>query len=74
MKYEVFGRIDPGDDLIAVGSLDAPSDRLAKTYALAQYDEEDWEDLYAVRREQLLDATDRGRMPDTPDAGRGEPG
>lgn len=67
MKYEVFGRVNAGDDLLGIGYVEAPSDRLAKSYAYAQYDEEDWEDLYAVRREHMLDAADRGRMPDTPE-------
>ena len=66
MKYEVFARIKAGDDLINVGSVDAPSDRLAKVYAYRTYDEEDWDRLAVVRREDLLDATDVGQMPDSP--------
>ena len=66
MRYEVFGRVNAGDDLVAIGHVDAPSDRLARTYAHTTYDEEDWERLVVVRREHLLDATDTGQLPDTP--------
>jgi hypothetical protein len=53
-------------DLQHVGNVDAPSDRLARSYAYTTFDEEDWDRLVAVRREHLLDATGEGRMPDTP--------
>lgn len=66
MKYEVFARINAGDDLINVGNLEAESDRLAKIYAHRTYDEEDWDRLVVVRREHVLDATDAGRLPDSP--------
>lgn len=66
MKYEVFGRVSPGDDLFNVGYVEAPNDRLAKTYAYTQYDEEDWDRLIAVRREHILEATDQDRLPESP--------
>lgn len=66
MKYEVFARISAGDELMHVGNVDAPNDRLAKVYAYRTFDEEDWEELAVVKRENLLDATNVGRMPDTP--------
>jgi hypothetical protein len=66
MKYEVFARIKPGDDLINVGNVDAPNDRLAKVYAYRTYDEEDWDRLVVARRDHLLDATSVGQMPDSP--------
>lgn len=66
MKYEVFARINAGDDLISVGTLEAESDRLAKIYAHRTYDEEDWNRLVVVRQEHVLDATDVGRLPDSP--------
>jgi len=72
MKYEVFGRINAGDDLIHVGNVDAQSDRLARSYAYTTFDEEEWDKLVAVRREHLLDATNEGRMPDTPGEKGGE--
>lgn len=66
MKYEVFARINAGDDLINVGTLEADSDRLAKIYAHRTYDEEDWNRLVVVRQEHVLDATAAGRLPDSP--------
>ena len=66
MRYEVFARINAGDDLINVGTLEADSDRLAKIYAHRTYDEEDWNRLVVVRQEHVLDATDVGRLPDSP--------
>ena len=66
MKYEVFARINPGDELINVGNVDAESDRLAKVYAYRTFDEEDWDRLVVVRREHMVEATNVGRMPDSP--------
>lgn len=55
MKYEVFARISAGDDLVHVGSVDAESDRLARSYAPTTYDEEDWDYMVVVRREDLIE-------------------
>jgi hypothetical protein len=66
MKYEVFARINAGDDLINVGNVEAVNDRLAKVYAYRTFDEEEWDRLVVVRREHVLDATNVGRMPDSP--------
>lgn len=66
MKYEVFARINPGDELINVGNVDAENDRLAKVYAYRTFDEEDWDRLVVVRREHMVEATNVGNMPDTP--------
>jgi 1,2-phenylacetyl-CoA epoxidase PaaB subunit len=66
MKYEVFARINAGDELIHVGNVDAPSDRLAKVYAYRTFDEEDWDRLAVVRRDNLLDATNVGQLPESP--------
>ncbi|SFR63919.1 phenylacetic acid degradation PaaB family protein [Halogeometricum limi] len=66
MKYEVFARINAGDELINVGNVDAENDRLAKVYAYRTFDEEDWDRLVVVRRDNVLDATNVGRMPDSP--------
>lgn len=57
MNYEVLTRINPGDDLIHVGSVEAPSDKLAKNYARTTYDEEDWSYMVLVRREDLIKVT-----------------
>lgn len=66
MKYEVFARINAGDDLVNVGNVDADDDRLAKLYAYRTFDEEDWDKLVVVARKHIHDATNVGRMPDTP--------
>lgn len=66
MKYEVFARIGPGDDLIHVGNVEADTDRLARTYARTTFDEEDWDRLVVVRREHVIEVTGEG-MPDAPD-------
>jgi hypothetical protein len=68
MKYEVFARIGPGDELINVGNVDADSDRLARTYARTTFDEEDWDRLVIVRREYLIEVTGDA-MPDAPGGG-----
>ncbi|MGM0604163.1 MAG: phenylacetic acid degradation PaaB family protein [Halobacteriota archaeon] len=66
MKYEVFARITAGDELLNVGTVDAPTDRLAKVYAYRTYDEEDWDRLAVVSREHILDATKMNVVPDAP--------
>lgn len=58
MIYEVFTRINPGDDLIHIGSVEAASDKLAKNYARTTYDEEDWSYVMLVRREDIIKAAD----------------
>lgn len=55
MRYEVFARINPGDDLLHIGTVDAASDRLAKSHARTTYDEEDWDAMVVVRSPDLLD-------------------
>lgn len=55
MKYEVFARINQGDDTIHIGNVTAKSDRLAKMYARNTFDEEDWDRLAVVREEHFLD-------------------
>ncbi|WP_424005725.1 phenylacetic acid degradation PaaB family protein (plasmid) [Haloarcula salina] len=57
MKYEVFARIRAGEDLIHVGNVDAPDDRLVKTYARTTFDEEDWDRMVAVPRDELIEVT-----------------
>lgn len=65
MKYEVFARINPGDDLTNIGTLDADTDRLAKTYARTTFDEEDWDRLVVVRQDALVDV-EGAPAPDRP--------
>ncbi len=57
MKYEVFARINQGDDTMHIGNVTAQSDRLAKMYAYNTFDEEDWDYLTVVREENLLEVT-----------------
>jgi 1,2-phenylacetyl-CoA epoxidase PaaB subunit len=57
MNYEVLTRINPGDDLKHIGSVEAPSDKLAKNYADTTYDEEDWSYMVLVRRDDLVKVT-----------------
>lgn len=60
MKYHVFARINQGDDITHVGTVTAPSDRLARTYARTTYDEEDWDFQAVVRDDDLLEVGRRG--------------
>jgi hypothetical protein len=55
MKYHVFTRVNAGDDLMHVGTVQADSDRLARIYAHRTYDEEDWEFIGVVREENLIE-------------------
>lgn len=54
MRYEVFARRNPGDETKHIGSVDAPTDRLAKTYARNTYDEEDWDYMAIVQSGDIL--------------------
>lgn len=56
-RYEVFARINEGDDLIHIGNVSAPNDRLARTYAHNTFDEEDWADMFVVRSADLIDVS-----------------
>lgn len=57
MNYEVLTRISAGDDLKHVGSVKAPSEKLAKNYAKTTYDEEDWSYMVVVPRDDLVKVT-----------------
>jgi len=59
MKYHVFARVNAGDDLMHVGTVQADSDRLARIYAHRTYDEEDWEFLGVVREENLIEVEEQ---------------
>lgn len=52
--YEIFARINRGDNLMHIGTVEAKSDELAIAYAHFVYDEEDWTDMFAVRRDHLI--------------------
>lgn len=67
MKYQVFARVNAGDDLVDVGNVDAPNDRLAKAFARTTFDEEDWDRMVVVPRDDLLEVTRTdGIRPDSP--------
>ncbi|NSL50540.1 hypothetical protein [Calidifontibacillus erzurumensis] len=53
-EYYVFTRIKRGDDLMFIGSVDAETDNLAKIYANFMYDEEDWYEMFVVRKDNFL--------------------
>lgn len=54
-KYHVFTRLNAGDDIIHVGTVQADSDRLAKLYAHETFDEEDWQLMAVVADGNLLE-------------------
>ncbi|MHC3437475.1 phenylacetic acid degradation PaaB family protein [Natrialbaceae archaeon A-gly3] len=54
MKYEVFARINPGDETQHIGRIDAENDRLAKAYARATFDEESWDYMAVVQRDNVV--------------------
>ncbi|GAA0281727.1 phenylacetic acid degradation PaaB family protein [Halobacterium noricense] len=53
-KYHVFTRLSAGDDIMHVGTVNADSPRLAKTYAYRTYDEEDWDYMAVVSDDNLI--------------------
>lgn len=57
MNFEVFTRVRPGDDLKHVGSVEAPNEKIARSYARTTYDEEDWNYMALVRREDIINVT-----------------
>jgi 1,2-phenylacetyl-CoA epoxidase PaaB subunit len=71
MKYEVFTRINAGDDLMHVGCVEASNDRLARTYAHTAYDEEDWAHMAVVRRDDLIEVGKPDQSTLVPSVGTG---
>lgn len=53
-EYLLFTRINRGDELILVGSLNAESDELARGYALHIYNEEDWVEMQIVPKNAFI--------------------
>ncbi|MET3318833.1 UNVERIFIED_ORG: 1,2-phenylacetyl-CoA epoxidase PaaB subunit [Peribacillus simplex] len=53
-EYNVFSRINRGDDLMHIGTVEANSDELARVYARYIYDEEKWVEMYIVKRENMI--------------------
>lgn len=52
--YLLLTRINRGDELIHVGTFKAVNDDLAKIYAQHIYDEEDWVEMYVVKKDALV--------------------
>lgn len=63
-RYEVFARINQGDETLHVGNVRAPSDRLAKMYAHRTFDEEDWNYLAVVHEDNLLEVKGQRATPE----------
>lgn len=57
MKYEVFARVNQGDDTIHIGNVTADSDRLAQIYARNTFNEEAWDYLAVVKEDDVLEVT-----------------
>ncbi|MFJ7469310.1 hypothetical protein [Peribacillus frigoritolerans] len=53
-EYDVFSRINRGDDLMHIGTVEANNDDLARVYARYIYDEEKWLEMFIVRRENMI--------------------
>ncbi len=62
-RYDVFARVRAGDDLVRVGRVEAPSDRLARAYARTTFDEEDWDYMAVVRHDDLVAVPTDGEPP-----------
>ncbi|MFJ7365765.1 hypothetical protein ACIQWQ_16850 [Peribacillus frigoritolerans] len=54
VEYDVFSRINRGDDLMHIGTVEANNDDLARVYARYIYDEEKWLEMFIVRRENMI--------------------
>ncbi|MCM3168669.1 hypothetical protein [Peribacillus frigoritolerans] len=53
-EYDVFSRINRGDDLMHIGTVEANNDDLARVYARYIYDEEKWIEMFIVKRENMI--------------------
>lgn len=63
MKFEVFARINQGDDTKHIGNVTAQNERLAKMYAHNTFNEEDWDYMAVVRRDNLIEVTGEKPIP-----------
>lgn len=54
-EYDVFTRLQRGDNLIRIGTFEAPDDDIATVYAQTIYDEQDWSEMIVVRRDHLIE-------------------
>ena len=53
-EYDVFSRINSGDELMNIGTVEANNDDLARVYARYIYDEEKWLEMFIVKRENMI--------------------
>lgn len=53
-EYEIFARINRGDDLMHIGVVEAETDDLARVYAAFIYNEEDWTDMCVIRKDHFV--------------------
>ncbi|MBT2667634.1 hypothetical protein J7J00_19470 [Bacillus sp. ISL-4] len=53
-EYDVFSRINRGDDLMHIGTVEADNDELARVYARYIYDEEKWVEMFIVKRKNMI--------------------
>ncbi|ASS90720.1 MAG: hypothetical protein C6W58_11730 [Bacillaceae bacterium] len=53
ITYDIFARINRGDNLMHIGTVEAENSELAKVYATFTYDEEDWTEMVVVERNKL---------------------
>lgn len=53
ITFDVFARINRGDHLVHIGTVEAENKDLAKVYATFIYDEEDWTEMCIVPREKI---------------------
>ncbi|MDQ0162832.1 hypothetical protein [Bacillus alveayuensis] len=51
--FDVFARINRGDHLMYIGTVEAENKELAKIYAAYTYDEEDWTEMVVVDRSEM---------------------
>jgi 1,2-phenylacetyl-CoA epoxidase PaaB subunit len=61
--YEVFARKAHDEELKHVGSVSATDHELARTYAWALYDEENWVEMCVVPRAAVIPITPHGKLP-----------
>lgn len=59
--YEVFARKDSGDNLVHVGSVEAPNDDLAQVRAWYIYDQHKWIEMCVVPLEAIITVTEHGK-------------
>jgi len=52
--YEVFARQKREEPLVHIGTIRAVSDDFARVYARNTYDEENWLEMFLVRRDTMI--------------------